>query len=481
LWKIWFAPGSFIEYYPVEASVQALQWRLWHDATLGYHLTNLILHIASALLVWRLLGKFGLRFAWLGGLLFAIHPAVVESVAWMSELKNTLSMPPFLLAMCAWIDYEEHRRPRDYLLALGFFLVAMLCKVSMALFPLGILLYAWWKRGRVGWGDLRASLPFFLIGVFLGSMTVLAGDWFRESHLQSPQGPQFGDWLTHLALAGESIAFYFTKCIVPTGMLFIYPQWPIDSRSPVSFLPWIVLFGALLWFWTQRARWGRHALLGVGFFLINLAPFVGFTSVTYMAFTWVMDHLLYLPLIGLVGLAIAALENIEGRLQVAVRPLLITGVAVVFALLALESHDYAAVFTGPEKLWTYTLQRNPSSALARNNLGNILIETNRLPQAIDQYRAALRLNPAMVEAHNNLGFALAETGHLREAVEQYQLALANNPHFVQTQINLGDLLLQMGRTQEAAEQYRQALLVNPHDEATRAKLARLQALPKTSR
>jgi hypothetical protein len=147
LWKTWFQPGRFIEYYPIEQTVQWVQWQLWGNYTLGYHLTNLGLHLLSAFLVWRLLGKLGLQFAWLGGLIFAIHPMMVESVAWISELKNTLSLPPFLLAMCAWIDYEERGRRNDYLRALAFFLVSMLCKIGVAPFPVIILLYAWWKGG----------------------------------------------------------------------------------------------------------------------------------------------------------------------------------------------------------------------------------------------------------------------------------------------------------------------------------------------
>ena len=113
LWKAWFQPGSFIEYYPLEQTVQWVQWQLWGNDTFGYHLTNVCLHLLGAFLVWRLLSKFGLRLAWLGGLIFAIHPMMVESVAWISELKNTLSLPPFLLAMCAWIDYEERGRKQD--------------------------------------------------------------------------------------------------------------------------------------------------------------------------------------------------------------------------------------------------------------------------------------------------------------------------------------------------------------------------------
>ena len=480
LWKIWFAPGSFIEYYPIEASAQAVQWRLWHLDTLGYHLTNLILHLAGALLVWRLLSKFGLRLAWLGGFLFAIHPAVVESVAWISEFKNTLSLPFFLLSMCAWIDYEERGRSRDYVLALGLFLVAMLCKISMALFPLVILLHVWWKRGRVGGSDLKAAAPFFAVSLVLGLTTILAGDWFREAHLQSAANPQIGGFPARLALAGWSLAFYFSKCVWPAQMLPIYPKWPVDPHSLVSFLPWPVLGGVIGWLWSKRASWGRHALLGLGFFIINLVPFIGFNSVSYMGFTWVMDHFLYLPIIGLIGLAIAALEDIGGRISRPMRRGLAGMAAVVLALLAWESHDYAKIFVGPEKLWTYTLEHNPTSWLAHNNLGNVLLETGRAPEAIEQYEESLQFNPNGVEAHNNLGFALDQEGLTGQAIEQYKLALKFNPHFPVTLPNLANALSQAGRTREAIAIYEQALLVNPRDSDARANLARLKALQETT-
>ena len=199
LWKLWFAPGHVLDYYPIEATVQWVQWQLWGQNTFGYHVTNVALHIVNALLVWRLLGKFKLRLAWLGGLLFLVHPVQVESVAYISELKNTLSLSPFLLAMGAWIDYEERQQTRDYALALGLFLVAMLCKISMAPFPVVILLYAWWKRGRVGTQDLKQSAPFFLISLALGVMTILSGIWYRQLHLEPEEivplgGLALRDW-----------------------------------------------------------------------------------------------------------------------------------------------------------------------------------------------------------------------------------------------------------------------------------------------
>jgi hypothetical protein len=479
LWKIWFAPGSLIEYYPIEASLQAVQWHWWHFHTLGYHLTNLLLHVLSGLLIWRLLSKFGLRLAWLGGFLFVVHPAVVESVAWISEFKNTLSLPPFLLAMCYWIDYEERRQPRDYFLALGFFLIAMLCKISMALFPFVILLYAWWKRGRIGWRDLAAAVPFFMISFVLGYTTVWAGHAFQRAHLQSTDNPSIGGMLTHLALAGQSIAFYFSKFIWPVNMVPIYPKWPIHPDNLLTFLPWPILAGVLGWFWCKRATWGRHALLGLGFFLLNLLPFIGLNSVTYMGFTWVMDHFLYLPLVGLIGLTIAALEHIEGQLSTPAQPWFVGITVIVLALLAWESYDYAGVFIGPEKLWTYTVQHNSTAFLAHNNLGNVYLETDRAQEAIDEYQAALQLNPNMPEAHNNLGRALYQENRIDEAIDQYELALKFNPHFALAHTNLANALVRKGRVPEAIDHYEQALLVNPQDHDARASLTKLKAEQKS--
>ena len=475
LWKIWFAPGSLLEYYPIEASAQAVQWHFWHLHTLGYHLTNVILHVIGALLVWRLLAKFGLRLAWLGGFIFAIHPAVVESVAWISEFKNTLSLPPFLLAMCAWIDFEEHGRRRDYLLSLGLFLVAMLCKISMAPFPFVILLYAWWKRGRIGMSDLKNAAPFFLISVVLGLTTIFAGIWFRQAHLQSAANPPIGDFLTHVALAGQSIAFYFSKAVLPIGMIPIYPQWSIKSHSLLSFLPWIVLAVTIFYLREHRASWGRHALLGVGFFLLNLAPFIGFNSVTYMEFTWVMDHFLYIPIIGLIGLAVAALGKIEDQISISLRRALDVTVAVGLALLAWESYDYAAIFIGPETLWTYTLERNTMCYLPYNNLGNVMLETDRIPQAIENYKKALELHPGMVEAHNNLGLAYFKMDQIPESIAEYEEALKYNPHFAVAHANLGNVYSREGRVKEAIEQYEEALRTEPRNGDALTNLARLKA------
>jgi len=462
LWKAWFQPGSFMEYYPIEQTVQWFQWQLWHNDTFGYHLTNVILHIVSGLLLWRLLGKFGLPLAWLGGLIFVCHPVNVESVAWIVELKNTLSLPPFLLAMCAWIDYEEGGRSRDYLLALGLFLVAMLCKITMFLFPVAILLYAWWKRGRISWSDLRASVPFFVISLVLIEVALGAGRSFGQSVQLGTTGLlPLGGFFSRIALAGLSIAFYFSNFFLPVKLLPIYPVWKVDPPSLFQFLPWLVFAAVIGWLWSKRESWGRHALLGLGFFLLNIAPFVAFGLTFHPRDTWVMNHFLYIPMIGLIGVVVAAIGMIDQRLSTSAHPYSTGIITLAIVLLAFQSHGYAAAFTNEETLWNYTLERNPGAWLANNNLGKILLMENQLEEAKSHFDAALRANPDDAESNANLGVTLMQMGRMPEGIEQFRNALSLNPNDAVTHNNLGVVLAQTGHVPEAIQQFESAISVQP--------------------
>ena len=463
--NMWFAPGSFVEYYPIEETLLWIIWQFWQDDSFGYHVVTLICHIAGSLLVWYFFSKFKLRFAWLAGLVFAVHPVQVESVAWVAELKNTLSLPPFLLAMCWWIDFEnksrkseyfwvenkdtEHNRPIYYFLALGFFLIAMLCKITMAPFPVVMLVYAWWKRGAFGFKDIVNSLPFFVISVALGLTTLFVGDWYAPGHVLAIKIP-IGDFWSRLACGGLSIAFYFFQVFLPIQMLPAYPQWKIDPPTLQQFLPWPIMLGIFCWLWYRRNTWGRHVLLGLAFFLLILAPFIGFKGVSYMRFTWVMDHFLYLPILGLLGIAIAGIEMIDNRIPASYRTVLMGVLTVLVATLTIESHNYAGKFFNLETVWTYEIKYNPSAWLAHNNLGYIMVEQNRLDEAAEQFREALAIKPDYSEAHNNLGVVYSRTGHLDEAIEQYQAALEVNPDYGDAANNLEKLKAVKAQREHAA-------------------------------
>jgi lipoprotein NlpI len=457
LWKIWFEPDTLIDYFPLKVSVEWIEWHLWGMDTLGYHLVSIALHAVSALLVWRLLAKFGLRLAWLGGLLFAIHPLMVESVAWISELKNTLSLPPFLLAMCAWLDYDERGRRQDYLRALVLFLVAMLCKTTMVMFPVALLLHAWWKRGRIGWQDMRNSAPFFALSLMLGIITAL----FLHQHAIGERPIPVGGLFARLALAGLSFVFYFSKCVLPIQMSPMYPKWEIDPPTAVQFFPWLVIAGVFFFLWTKRQGWGRHVLLGLGFFALMLAPFVGLTTASYMTFTWVMDHLLYLPVIGLIGLAVAGAEHVDNLLPPMARLCGRSVAALLLALLAYGSYDYAEDFSSPKSLWTYTIGVNPGAFMAYNDLGAVYAREHQYEEALHLYDLSLRLNPTFLGTIFNVAGAYSEMGLSKEALSSYEKLLKIDPDFGMGWNSMGNVYIHEGRVEEAKACYERAVQLNP--------------------
>src|SRR5437879_5458322 len=151
LWRIWFDLGATRQYYPLLHSAFWLEHRIWGDAVLGYHLTNVALHAACACLVVMIVRRLGLPGAWLAGFLFALHPVFVEAVAWISEQKSTLSGVFCLAAALAYLDFDRTRRRSRYFLALGLFVLALMTKTVTATLPAVLLVIFWWQRGRIEW------------------------------------------------------------------------------------------------------------------------------------------------------------------------------------------------------------------------------------------------------------------------------------------------------------------------------------------
>jgi tetratricopeptide (TPR) repeat protein len=467
--RIWIVPDTG-DYYPVKTTLEWLQWRAWGDRTFGYHLTNVCLHAASALLLWRLFRRLGLRWAALGGLLFLVHPIAVESVAWVDELKNTLSLPLLLAAMIFYLEYDERRtgpaaagaspRRAGYALALLCFLLAMLSKSSVVMFPCVILLHAWWRRGAVRPADLLASAPFFAVSLSLGLVAI----WFQRHHgFGGTQVIVFGGLPTRLARAGVIAAFYLGKCCLPAGLMPIYPRWPIGPAAPLAFLPWIAGGLGFAWCWRRRTGWGRPVVFGLGFFLLNVAPVLGFIPISHMRFTWTMDHLVYVPLVGLVGLAAAGVGAADARLAgfPGRRAALLAGAGVGVVALAAASRAYAAIFRDEQVFWSYAVEHNPQAWLADNNLGNLFLDRGDAAAAVGYYQRALRLNPDYPEAEYNFGLACAQLGRLPEAIAHYDASLRLEPNNVGARINLGNALLRLGRPDEAVVQYGAAVALEP--------------------
>jgi len=599
LGKIWFAPGT-PDYYPVKTTLQWVQWHLWGDSVTGYHLTNAGLHLLSAILLWRLFGKLGIRFAWTGALLFAVHPLAVESVAWISELKNVLSLTFLLLAMLAWLNYDDAREralmggwsgssrdadsilnsggaesvsgraappgagapmpsrsPRSpcknwYLVSFLMFGLAMLSKSSVVMFPVILLLYGWWTRlgsakprqelGRIGWRYLAATAPFFAVSLGLGLVSVWFQHFVAIRDIIVPQGGA----LSRLAVAGMAVFFYFGKILWPGDLLPIYPRWHVDPPAVWQFWPWAV--GAILAVWlfsqleverlvSRRFSIGnsggpekrletsrsticpadagqqcpfRSILFGVGFFVINLIPVMGFVKMSFLRISWVADHFVYLPMIGVIGLAAAGLGWIEdlvtsvfaeqsgggqasepcmgmawrrgtrpGDRVYTFRPVFGArtrrwmGIALAGLLgaLALLSREHAKIFGSETEAWEYTIQRNPDAWLAHNNLSNFYLSKRDIGAALGQVQAAIRLKPDFAEAHNNYGNILLQLGRTDEAKKEFEQSIALRRGYAEPINGLGNYYLDTNQPEQALACYERALKMRPDYSDSRNNLA----------
>jgi protein O-mannosyl-transferase len=502
LGKIWVAPAT-ADYYPIEGTVLWAEWHLWGDNVADYHAANIGLHLLSAFLIWRLLKKMGVRLAWLGGLLFVVHPLAVESVAWISEVKNTLSLPPLLLAMSAYIDYDggvangtkAAPRGKSYLRSLLWFLVAMLCKSSVVMFPAIILLYVWWRRGRIAWTDVRAAAGFFAIALLLGMVTV----HFQASRaIRDWRAPAAG-FPSRLGGAGLAIGFYFWKCVFPLEVMPIYPGWRVGATSPIAFVPWLILGALVAWLWTKRAT-NRGALFGLGCFGLNLVPVLGFVPMSYQHIAPVGDQLVYLPLVGIVGLAAAgisvaqALATAErsgdgsppaspataGGTPALLRIVTWIVVPIIVVALAVESHRYAGIFTDQETMWTYNSEHNFRSASVYSNLGFVLNRNGGVDEAVRSYEKAIQLDPEDPETENELAGVLADQNRTQEAIPHYERAIILYKKVLRADPGLHDInnklgldLAAVGRMDEAAEQFEEAVRRNPDSSEAHNNLAKV--------
>ena len=274
--RIWLEPGATQQYYPLTHTAFWVQSRLWGDETLGYHLVNVAFHLATSLLLFALLRRLEVPGALLAAAVFALHPVHVESVAWITELKNTLSGALFAAAALAYLRFDEARRKRAYALALALFVLGLLAKTVVAVLPAALLVAFWWRRGRLEpRRDVLPLVPFFALGLAAGLVTA----WVERQYVIGGLAVHFGlGAKERLLLAGRAIWFYLGKLVWPAELVFLYPRW--DLGRPAW---WAFLFpaGALLLLvaaWALRKKW-RGPLAALLFFVLALLPALGFVDV----------------------------------------------------------------------------------------------------------------------------------------------------------------------------------------------------------
>jgi protein O-mannosyl-transferase len=484
-------------YYPL---VLTTFWTLHKFIGLNpfpYHLLNVLLHAASAVLLWRILQILRIRGAWLGAALWALHPVMVQSVAWITELKNTQSCLFYLLSIL-WFLKWHNRGERaaaskfqlersggggsleGFVLSLVFFILATLSKPSVVMLPLVLALCIWWTRGKILWRDMLTLTPFALISALASTWTI----WEQKFHARAI-GPDWAQTLPErLIIAGKAIWFYLGKLMWPHPLIFIYPRWDVDSSKLVAYLPLLAALTGLVALWFIHAKWGRALFFAAAYYVVSLFPVLGFFSVFFFRYSFVSDHFQYLASMGPLALAGAGMATFLGRFcetpagfvpypdavprsgsdiaTPGLRLVLSAGLCGILLIsLGFLTWRQTAEYHNLFALYTATLQKNPACWMAHYNLGIVLSEQGKPDQAIDHYKRAVTLRPDYAEAHYNLGRLLVEQGQFDDAIAHYEKAAAINPADAEAQNNLGVTLFGIGRADDAITHYQKALEIRP--------------------
>ena len=464
---IWFRIGTTPQYYPLVYSTFWLEYQLWELAPAGYHVTNLALHAIAAVLVWRLLARLDLPGAWLAAAIFAVHPVQVESVAWVTERKNVLSL---VFALCALLAYlrasppeaPAGARPRSglaYGSALAFYLAALFAKTVTASTPAVLLVIYWWKRGRVTLRDLAWLAPFFAVGLGMSWVTV----WMEKTHVGASGSEWDFSFAERLLLAGRAAWFYAGKLVWPHPLAFFYPRWTPDTQQlwQAAFPLAVALLVVALFL--ARARIGRGALAAVLIFVGVLTPALGFFDVYPFRYSFVADHFQYHASIAVIAL----LAAVGARAAKQLSPILATAIAVaVVVALGATARREVPKYRDLPTLYESVIRVNPDSWAAQNNLGKYLQNEGRYAEALEHLQAAVRLAPQQARVRNNLGSTLSSLGRYREAEAELRRALASDGEptdRADSRVYLGVTLIQQGRFAEAVDPLRTALEFRPGD------------------
>ena len=507
--EIW-AGSRTADYFPVTSTVFWIEHHLFDDNAAGYHALNILLQAANALLLWRVLRRLQIPGAFLAALIFAIHPIHAESVAWISELKNVLSMFFFLISALLFLEIEDQRilnRAVAYSASLVAFLLALLSKTQVVFLPVALLLCAWWRnsagdskgQGKGNPGqfhrEIVRTVPFFLIAIVFGLITI----WFQNRGIGEEE-IILGPFTRRLANAGIAIWWYAKQVFAPIRLMAVYPQWRFDPPALIEWLPLIAIVGALLLLWQRQFR---GLLFAVAYFIVALLPVIGIVRMSYArSGSLVADHLQYFADISLIALFSAGVARLwsTGRRQIRIATASI--ILVLLAFMGSYTWARAEVYRDEQTLWQDNFSKNPNTWQGHNRVGQLLFSQEKFAEALPHFEWAVQLKPELGDNYNLLGLAYCRLQRFEEGIAQYRKGLqlkeeksstAQSVSTATMRVNLANALTLTGNTfselaraasdqgdmaaaqadvkesnarfTEAVEQYEKALAIEPEHPA----------------
>jgi len=420
----------------------------------GYHLTNLILHIMSALLLFWLFNRMTgaiWRSAFVAGL-FAFHPLHVESVAWIAERKDVLSAFFWMLTLCLYVYYTEKPIIRRYLLVLFSFVCALMSKSMVVTLPVIMILLDYWplgrfqsKKGNLILWQLREKIPFLILSATLVIITLYTPN--NSSPKLFPIGVRIVNSLV-------SFVTYLEKTFWPHDLAVFYP-------FPAQIPFWEVLFAFLLIIAISAAVIAMikrlpYLFVGWWWYAITITPVIGIIQVSVTAPYAMADRYYYLPSIGIAVMLAWGIPLLFSQTDIRKKILFPAGIAFL-ATIAFLTWKQCGYWKNSTTLFSHALQVTKDNYIMHDGLASSLIEEGNIEEAIGHCNKAIRITPDYAEAYNNRGSAYFKLGQYQRAIEDYNQAISLQPYYAEAYNNRGGAYYRLGRYQRAVENFNEAI------------------------
>ena len=468
--NVWWAFTHTVcfNWHPLTVISHMFDCQLYGLRPAGHHFTSVLFHSIAVVLLFLMLRQMtgALWKSAFVAAVFAVHPLHVESVAWVSERKDTLSAVLFVSTLWAYTHYVRRRSLTAYFLVLLLFALGLMAKPMLVTLPFLLLLLDWWPLRRLATSPklndrskilsrstigsvLLEKIPLFFLSAASCFATVVA----QKSVIYRFDQLSLMERVGNAALA---TAIYLRQSVLPIGLSVFYPH-PGHKLSTVQIGEALLLLGGITVavFIVRRAR--PYCLVGWCWFVGMLIPVIGIVQVGDQSHA---DRYTYLPQIGLVMAVTWLVEDISLAMRNRTA-ILGAAAAVIVASLMGFGWKQTMVWRDSRSLWMHALAVNPRNDAAHNALAAVALRENQVDEAIFHARNALEIRPESPEAHNQLGQAFLSKGRRAEARAEFQQVLAIRPNRPRVHYNLGTLLLEDGQLDDAMVQFREEIKIQP--------------------
>ena len=435
--QIWFDPRKIkteAHYWPITYTSFWLQYKLWGENATGFHIVSIFMHMAATLLAWRVVAMLGVPGAWFAAAIFAVHPIHAEVVSWAIAQKDLLAAIFYFLAIIYWIRFDSRSARNfswsNYLISLLCYVAAIFSKTTAVTLPAALIVFCWWRKGKIVLDDLKRVAPFFGIG----ALHAIADTAFYGSREKVEFGYSFAERLIN---ASKAIWHYLLKLVAPIDVGAVYPHWTLDASVLMNWVPVAALLVAMATAGLASKWFGRTPAALVVYFGLCLVPVLGFIDFGFMQFSFVADRYQYIAMLAPTVLLVAGLAKLLKLLPEISRNALIAAGMIPLAGLAAITWQQTYFYESKLRLFQYFAEKNPTARGAQIGIAILSYEDEDYETALTAALVHLEQDADGWEAYSIVGNSLMELDRDDEARPYLEDALLRKPGHSGTLERLG--------------------------------------------